>query len=294
MSWKTVSLAGIGLLGGSLGLALKRRGLAERVQGYVRREASVAECLERGVADVVTLDLAQAVSGADVVVLCTPLAQMRGLLERLLPSLAPGAIVTDVGSAKAGVVAELAPLCAARGVRFVGSHPMAGAEKMGVSAARADLFEGAACVVTPTAQSDPDAVDQVARLWRGVGGRVLELAPGIHDELVARCSHVPHVVAAHLVSLALGPGLPKELPMLCATGFRDTTRIASGSPEMWRDIAAANQPMIDRALAGLIEDLQLFRTRLAAGDSAAIERFFVEAKTRRDLWSAAGASLTPE
>lgn len=292
--WQKVTLVGIGLLGGSLGLALKRRGLAERVHGYVRRPASIAEGLACGVADAITLDLAEAVAGADLVVLCTPLAQMRGLVERMRPALAPGVIVTDVGSVKGLVVAELEPLCAASQAHFVGSHPMAGAEKMGVRAARADLFEGATCVTTPTAKSEPEAVRRVKALWHGVGGKVLELSPALHDELVARCSHLPHVVAAHLVNLALAPDLPKEQPLLCATGFRDTTRIASGSPEMWRDIAVANHPMIDRALGALIEDLQQFRQWLAHADGRALEEFFQTAKTRRDGWSAANASPSPE
>ena len=294
MQWQKVTLAGVGLLGGSLGLALKRRRLAGTVHGYVRREASIGECLDCGVADAVTLDLAQAVTGADLIVLCTPLAQMRSLVERMLPALTPGAILTDVGSVKGPLVAELEPLCARRGLHFVGSHPMAGAEKMGVSAARADLFDGATCVTTPTPQSQPEAAAKVRELWRNVGGRTLELSPDLHDELVARCSHLPHVVAAHLVNLVLRPGLPKAQPKLCATGFRDTTRVASGSPEMWRDIAMANRQMIGQTLETLIADLQRFRGMLHEQEGAAIEQFFQQAKTRRDSWAAGDVSTSPE
>ena len=171
---------------------------------------------------------------------------------------------------------------------------MAGAEKMGVSAARGDLFDGATCVTTSTPRSHPEAVAKVNELWRNVGGRTLELSPDLHDELVARCSHLPHVLAAHLVNLVLRPGLPKEQPKLCATGFRDTTRVASGSPEMWRDIAVANRESIGQALSSLIRDLQRFQGMLHQQDSAAIEQFFQQAKARRDEWAAADVSKSPE
>ncbi len=248
MHWPKITLVGVGLLGGSLGLAIRQRRLAGRVEGFVRRQATVAECRQFGVLDLATLDLAAAVKDADLVILCTPIAQMRALTEQLLPSLKRGAIVTDVGSVKGSVVQELEPLVSGAGAHFIGSHPMAGAEKMGVSAARADLFDQAICVVTPTPGSDAGCVRRLETFWADVGAKPLRLSPEIHDDLVSRSSHLPHVVAAELANYVLSPVHPKEQAMLCATGFRDTTRIASGSPEMWRDIALANRKNLARVL----------------------------------------------
>jgi len=290
-----MALVGVGLLGGSLGLAVKERRLVGRVTGYVRRAASVAECEKAGAVDKADTDLWRAVEKADLVVLCTPIAQMTELVTKMLPALKRGCIVTDVGSVKAGVVAELEPLVAGAGAHFIGSHPMAGAEKMGVAAARANLFDGAICAITPTAQSSPKMVAQLEELWKSVGGRPLRLSPELHDDLVSRSSHLPHVVAAELANYVLSPVHPREQGMLCANGFRDTTRIASGSPEMWRDIALSNRRNLARVLGVFIEDLQEFQLALENQDVKAIEEFFNQAKERRDAWCAqANASPSPE
>ena len=290
MHWQKMTLVGVGLLGGSLGLAVKQRRLAARVEGYVRRTASIGECDKLGVVDHATRDLARAVADADLVVLCTPLSQMRELVEKMLPALKPGAVVTDVGSVKGSVVDEVEPMIAGAGAHFVGSHPMAGGEKIGVSAARADLFERAVCLVTPTANSNKDAVKQVEKFWAALGGRVLKLAPALHDDLVSRASHLPHVVAAELANYILSPAHPPEQATVCANGFRDTTRVASGSPEMWRDIAIANQKNLSRVLGVFIEDLQEFRLALDNGDVKSVEEFFEQAKQRRDQWCGSGNS----
>jgi prephenate dehydrogenase len=294
MPWQKVAVIGVGLLGGSLGLALKERALAKQVVGYVRRLASVEECQKLGVVDLATRDLHEAVGGADLVVLCTPLAQMRELVQGLLPSLKPGVLVTDVGSVKASVVQQLSPIVQSRRAHFVGSHPMAGAEKMGASAARPDLFVNAACVVTPTEASDPLAVASIENLWKQVGARVMTLSPELHDEFVSRSSHLPHVVAAELANYVLSPAYPREQALLCATGFRDTTRIASGSPEMWRDIAMANRKNLARVLGVFIEDLQELQLALERADAKTITEFFEMAKDRRDQWCSQSASPSPE
>ena len=292
--WKKITLVGVGLLGGSLGMALRKRRLAGSVAGFVRRPASVVECEQLGAVTQATLDLQHAVAGAELIVLCTPIAQMRGLVEQMLPALKRGAIVTDVGSVKGSVVRDLEALVARAGAHFVGSHPMAGAERMGVAAARANLFEGAVCVVTPTRRSDPVAVRKVDQLWKSVGARLLSLTPKEHDDLVSRSSHLPHVVAAQLANLILGPGHPKEQGMLCANGFRDTTRIASGSPEMWRDIALANRKNLSQALAAFTSGLQGFRRALEKGDARAVAEFFEQARERRERWSKRADSPSPE
>ena len=292
--WQKISLIGVGLLGGSLGLAIRERKLASRVEGYVRRPVSVAECQSRGVLDLASNDLLQVVEGADLIIFCTPLSQMRELAEKMVPALKPGTIITDVGSVKGSVALDLEPLFAGAKTCFIGSHPMAGAEKMGVASARGDLFQGAVCVVTPTAQSSEKAVGAIEDLWRSVGSRVIRLTPDMHDDLVSRSSHLPHVVAAELANYVLSPANPKEQAQVCATGFRDTTRIASGSPEMWRDIALANRKNLGRVLGVFIEDLQEFQLALDQGDVRAVEEFFVKAKQRRDAWCGQNASPSPE
>ena len=293
--WEKITLVGVGLLGGSLGLAIKERKLAARVVGYVRRTASILECEGAGAVDKADTDLRRAVEDADLVVLCVPIAQMTALTSEMLPALKPGCIVTDVGSVKASVVAELEPLVAGTGAHFIGSHPMAGAEKMGVGAAQAGLFEGAICAITPTANAKPEAVASVETFWKAVGARPLRLSPDLHDDLVSRSSHLPHVVAAELANYVLSPAHPKEQGMLCANGFRDTTRIASSSPEMWRDIALANRKNLARVLGVFIEDLQEFQLALEKEDIKAIKEFFNQAKERRDDWCAqSSASPSPE
>ena len=290
VQWQKVTLVGVGLLGGSLGLAIKERKLAAKVDGFVRRSASIGECEKLGVVDRATGDLKQAVSDADLVILCTPIGRMIELTKEMLPALKKGAIVTDVGSVKGVVVNELEPLVAKAGGFFVGSHPMAGGEKMGVAAARGDLFVNSLCIVTPSHNSDAEAVEKVCEFWKSVGARLLTLAPGAHDDLVSRSSHLPHVVAAELANYVLSPAHPKEQAMVCANGFRDTTRIASGSPEMWRDIAIANRENLARVLGVFIEDLQEFRLALDNGDVKVIQEFFEKAKQRRDKWCGQGNS----
>lgn len=294
VQWKKVTLVGVGLLGGSLGQALQQRRLAGEVLGYVRRSASVKECLKAGAVDAATRDLLSAVTGAELVVLCTPISRMRLLVEQMLPALRPGAIVTDVGSVKGTVVRELEPLVAEAGAHFIGSHPMAGAEKMGVSAARPDLFVNAVCVVTPTRRSNRAALRKVEQFWKTVGCRVVRLTPEKHDALVSLSSHLPHLVAAHLVNLVLDPARRPEQALLCANGFRDTTRVASGSPEMWRDIALANRKNLLAAVEAFARELRRFRAVLKKRDARQIAEVFERAKQRRDHWLQSAPSGSPE
>jgi prephenate dehydrogenase len=292
--FRKITIIGVGLLGGSIGLAVRRRKLARQTAGFVRRTASLKDCERAGAVDFATTDLLAAIWGADLVVLCTPLAQMRSRVQEMLPALKRGAIVTDVGSVKVSVVRELESLVAKSGAHFVGSHPMAGSEKTGVNAACADLFADAVCVVTPTKKSNAAAVRKVEQFWKALGSRVLELTPEAHDALVSRSSHLPHLVAAALASHVLNPAHPKPQALLCASGFRDATRVASGSPEMWRDIALANRKNIGKSLDAFIADLKKFRRALAKTDAKAVATFFETAKQRRDDWCACCASPSPE
>ena len=294
MRFHNISVIGLGLLGGSLALAVKQRKVAARTQAYARREATVADARALGVADLVTSDLKEAVRGADLIVLCTPLSQMRMVAGQMRSHLQPGAIVTDVGSAKGMVVAELEPLLHEARAVFVGSHPMAGSEKIGLAAARANLFDNAICLVTPGNGTPPAAVAAVENFWRDVGACPMRMTPETHDDLVGRSSHLPHVVAAELANYVLSPAHPKEQAAVCATGFRDTTRIASGSPEMWRDIALANRKNLGRVLGVFIEDLQEFQIALERQDVTAVEEFFAKAKQRRDHWQAHASAPAAE
>jgi prephenate dehydrogenase len=199
-----------------------------------------------------------------------------------------------VGSVKAPVVHELEPLFSSAGAHFVGSHPMAGAEKMGVMAARANLFHNAVCVVTPGEGTSPEALRTVQTLWSSLGARLLTMTPMLHDQLASRSSHLAHVLASGLASYVLDPAHGPEQAMLCANGFRDTTRVASGSPEMWRDIALTNRSLLADALRDWLEELAQFQTALANSDAESILNFFERAKDRRDHWCAQSASPSPE
>jgi prephenate dehydrogenase len=294
MRWNKISLVGLGLMGGSLALAIKQGQLALKLHAYVRRAASVTEGTKMGIADLVTQNLEEAVHDADLVILCTPLSQMYPLTAQFWSHLKPGAVVTDVGSVKGSVVHELEPLVHAAAAHFVGSHPMAGSEKTGLAAAHADLFHNAICLVTPGTYASADAVEAVQNFWKAVGGCPIRMTPELHDDLVSRSSHLPHVVAAELANYVLSPAHPKEQGLVCANGFKDTTRIASGSTEMWRDIALANRKNLGRVLGVFIEDLQEFQLALEREDIQAVEEFFANAKQRRDQWRGHSPSTSPE
>lgn len=294
MLFKRTTLIGVGLLGGSLGRAMRERGLSGHVTGFVRRAGSIPECLQAGAVDTAVLDLEEAVHGADLVVLCTPLSQMAPLTRQFVPFLKRGCVLTDVGSVKGSVVKDLEKAVRKYPVHFVGSHPMAGSEKMGVAAARADLFQQAICVVTPTDQTPTRVTGRVERLWREVGSCVLRLSPAEHDRLVSRSSHLPHVLAAALTNLVLDAKQGKNQGRLCATGFRDTTRIASGSPEMWRDIALANRSNLSKVLADLAKSLNGFSRALKQQDEQAIYQFFERARSLREAWASGCKLQSPE
>lgn len=294
MLFHKITIAGVGLLGGSLGLAIQRRGLARVVDGLVRRTASISECEQSGAVNHATRDACRAAEGADLIVLCSSVARMREITEAMRPGFMPGVIVTDVGSVKHSVVEELEPIVSAGGGHFVGSHPMAGAEKTGLGSATAELFEQAVCVVTPTSRSSAMAVRKVEEFWKAVGAVVMRLTPEAHDDLVSRSSHLPHVVAAGLANYVLSPMHPREQARLCATGFRDTTRIASGPADMWRDIVLANRRNLSRVLGVFIEDLEELKHALDEGDAKTLEEYLESAKRRRDEWLRHPVSPSPE
>jgi prephenate dehydrogenase len=294
VQFRKITIIGVGLLGGSIGLAARKNRAAGEIAGFVRRKKTIADCEKFGATDFATTDLLAAVSDSDLIILCTPLAQMLSLTEQFLPALKTDAIVTDVGSVKADVVRGLESLIVKSGAHFIGSHPMAGAEKTGVAAARADLFQNATCVLTPTRKTNSAALKKLEKFWKSLGARVLKLPPEQHDLFASRTSHLPHVIAATLANHVLNPVNPKMQSQLCATGFRDMTRIASGSPEMWRDIALLNRKKLAKSLDAFISELKKFQHALKCADAKAISIFFETAKMRRDDWCASSASTSSE
>ena len=261
-----LAILGVGLIGGSLGLAARERGLARHVVGYARRTEVRDSALACGAVDTATDDLVAAVRRADCVFLATPLGVMRELCEQIAPHVRPDALVTDGGSVKGSVMRECAPLF--EGGNFVGGHPMAGSEKSGVSAARANLFEGATWALTPTLSTNPQATEQLVALIEAVGARPLTLSPDEHDNLVAVTSHLPHMTAAALVHrFAEARASHPEAVQLTAGGWRDSTRVAAGDTTMWRDITLANAPALLATLDGMMSELQSLRALIADGES---------------------------
>ena len=274
--WNQVTVVGVGLIGGSLGLALKKSGLARRVVGVGRRQASLDAAHRCGAADETTLDAAAGARGSDLVVLATPVGRFHDLAVRMAPALEPGAVVIDVGSTKDQVVADLERIVP-DGRTFVGCHPVAGSERRGVGSARADLFEGNLCVVTPTPRTPPHVLERVVDTWAGVGMTVRLMAPAEHDRLLAEVSHVVHIAAAALVA-----AISAEAEPLVGPGWTDTTRVASGDPAMWSDILVTNAAEIARALKKAEGILSQFRLALDRGDARRVEELLAAAQARRE------------
>ena len=274
MQPKRLSVLGVGLLGGSLGLAAKAHLTGCRVVGYAHRPATLEQAMKLGVIDEGYEDPARAVQGADLIVLCTPVSLLPDILSRIAPALDAQAVVTDVGSTKATLVRS-----AERrhpNVRFVGSHPMAGSEKRGVQFAHADLFQRAVCITTPTNRTDPDALERVETFWRRVGMTVVRRTPEDHDRLICDASHLPHAVAAALVTLQQDDALE-----LVGKGFLDATRIAGGDGGLWRDILLDNRQNLATSIDRLRGTLDELRAMLHPDKADALQAWLDRAADRR-------------
>src|SRR6059036_228471 len=272
-----LTIAGVGLVGGSLAAAARAAGLAGEVVGFGRTEANLRLALERGLADRVTRDPAAAVAGADAIVLAAPVGACAALAAAFRPHARAGALLTDVGSVKQTLVAELEAAWAGVGP-VVGAHPIAGSEASGAGAARADLFRGRRCILTPTPATDRAALARVRALWEGVGAVVEEMPAALHDEILARVSHLPHLAAYALVA-AFGETRVAGRRVLdyAGSGYRDTTRIAASRPELWRDIALANRAALRGALVEFRAALDRLEGLVVAGDGDALEAAFAAA-----------------
>ena len=269
------TIVGVGLIGGSLGLALKGRGLAAEVIGVGYRGATLERARQCGAIDRWTLDVAEGVSGADAVVLCTPVGLVVEKAAEALPVMKPGSILTDVASTKAIITSKVEAILP-RGIAFVPAHPMAGSEKRGNDSARADLFEGGRVILTPTDRTPDDAVTAVRAMWEAVGASVETLDVHEHDRIVAEISHLPHLVAPAILNTADQSSLP-----YAATGMKDTTRIAASDVKLWIDIFKDNRPNLLEGLRKFGVELDAIRDALDRADWDALAAILDRARGRR-------------
>ncbi len=273
--FETVAIVGVGLIGGSIGLAMRERKLARQIIGIGRSEEKLATARRLGAIDAGTTVLAHGVEDAKLVIVCTPVDTIANFVSQAEAALGNRSLITDAGSTKAEVVQAVeANLIDRRdGPRFVGSHPLAGDHRTGVDAARSDLLEGRKVVVTPTARTHRAAALEISAFWQDLGATVVTMSPAEHDHALAATSHLPHLIAS-----ALALATPKELLPLAASGWRDTTRVASGDPEMWRAIFATNRQEVLDALKRFEQWTGEIRENLALGNDERLLRLLERAK----------------
>lgn len=284
MAAPTLAIIGLGLIGGSVAASLRAVRAPWRLRAADRRRGSLEAALRRGLVDETAASPVEAVRGADLVLLATPVGAIRALLDTLAPHLAPGQLVTDVGSTKASIVDHAGRVLPA-GVAFVGGHPVAGTERSGVEAAVEGLFEGRRCILTPVAATPREALEAVTGLWSSLGAQVSFLAPDVHDRLFARLSHVPNLAAYALVNAVVGGLEPAELE-LGGGALRDVTRVAQSPPSLWRDVCLENREAVLAALAEFQGELLRLRDAVAAGDGQGLESFLQRASdARASLWT---------
>jgi prephenate dehydrogenase len=284
MLFEKVAVVGVGLIGGSFGLALKAARRCAHVAGAGRGAANLQAALARGAIDSIEADAAAAARGADLVLVAAPVAQFENIFLAIGPHLAPHGLVMDAGSTKRDVVAAARRGLGAKIAQFVPAHPIAGAEKSGAGAASAELFRGKRVVLTPLAENPPEALERAAAAWDACGARVSRMSPEEHDGVFAAVSHLPHLLAYALVSELAGREDAARLFGYAAGGFRDFTRIASSHPEMWRDICLANGDRLLQELLLYEEKLREIGKILASRDAAALEKLFSEARVARERW----------
>ncbi len=273
---RVLAIMGVGLLGGSVAAAARARGVASRIIGIGRNADRLKSAVDAGIIDAYLTDVRTGEADWNFVVVGTPVDQIATDVRSIAAVSRPGTIITDVGSVKAPICRDVGHLPDGQ-VHFVGSHPMAGSEKRGYEASRADLFVGRVTVVTPNTDTQASAVDSVRRFWESLGSLVVTMNAEAHDRAVATTSHVPHVAAAAVASI-----LKPEQRQLAATGFRDTTRIASGDPEIWVPILLGNSAAVLAGLSELTDSLQSFKKALQEGDAERLRDLLQNGKTSRD------------
>lgn len=276
-----LALIGVGLIGGSFAAALRASGEVDEVVGFDHDPDALRKGLAAGILDRTATSLVEAVSATDLVVLAVPVGAMRPALAAIAGQLPPGALVTDVGSTKVSVIADAQATLGGAFPRFVPAHPIAGGERPGVEHADPRLFQDRLAITTPVTDTDPGALATVERLWRSVGARLERISPDVHDRIFAAVSHLPHVLAFALVEMiARSPDADAKFAHAGA-GFRDFTRIAASSPQMWRDVCLANRVALTDALESYRGKLEELQHVIASGDGAALERLFRVASDAR-------------
>lgn len=286
---KKIVICGVGLIGGSFAAALRKAGAVEEIVGFGRTASSLARSKELGLIDRISTSFEEALRDADLVLLAAPVAQTESILSAIKPWLQPQTVVTDAGSIKGEVAAAAARALGEKIVQFVPGHPIAGREATGPDAAMADLYVGKKVVLTPLPENTLAHIERVAEAWQQCGAVIHKLSVEEHDAVFAAVSHLPHLLAYALVDDIASKPHADLLFQYAASGFRDFTRIAGSSPEMWRDISLANQPAILNELDAYIAQLTRFRSLLAQKDGAAMETMFANAQRARNEWANSGA-----
>ncbi len=275
---------GVGLIGGSVALALKKAGMRTHIVGVGRNQDALETALELGVIDVASSDITSAVQDADLILIATPVAQTPSILAAIEPYLGAQTVITDAGSTKSDVLAYAQDVLAEKSSQFVGGHPIAGAEKSGVTAAMADLYINKNVVLTPSADTSLHALALTKELWQTCGANVSQMTAEMHDSIFAAVSHLPHLLAFALVDDIASRPNAAQLFGFAASGFRDFTRIAGSHPEMWRDISLANKQALLNELDAYETELSTLKTMLKNDDSAGLQALFERASIARNAW----------
>lgn len=277
-----LTIIGVGLIGGSLARALRKAGVVNEIVGCGRNEGALRRAVEIGVIDRYTLDMAQAVRGADMIVIAVPVGSMGEVFRIIVPVLDNQAVITDVGSTKGSVVEAALNACGTVPINFVPGHPIAGTERSGVEASFAELYQRRRVILTPLPETNPEAVAKVHAMWQAAGAEVESMAVQHHDEILAATSHLPHILAFGLVDSLARMEDTREIFRYAAGGFRDFTRIASSDPQMWTDICLANRTALLQMLGHFAEDLAGINEAIDKGDGEHLLKVFRRAKAARD------------
>ena len=274
--FRKVTIVGVGLMGGSLGMAIKKNKLAKEVVGLSKKQSTIVTAIKKKAIDVGYLDVKKAVNNADLVVLAAPVESIIKLMSAVNPYIKRNCIVTDIGSVKASIVAASDKLLTSTNC-FVGSHPIVGSEKKGVDYATADLYNDSLCIMTPVDKTNKGAKERVKSLWTKIGAKVKYLPPDEHDTILSYISHLPHLVASGLINT-----VPKEFLQYASSGLRDTTRVAASSPQMWNDICLSNDKNVIKSLDELVKSLSDFRAAIISRNQKKLTEYFTRAKEKRD------------
>src|SRR3989338_8294647 len=266
MTFKRITIIGLGLIGGSLALAIKEKKLAEEIVGVSRRRSTIDRAIKNKIVDSATLDLKDGVKDSDLVVIAAPVLKIVDIAKHITPFLKKGAILTDAGSTKRCIVANIEKI-GFKGADFIGSHPIAGSEKSGIKSADKDLFKNACCILTKSNYTNPKAIGKVKKFWENLGIEVIIMRPQMHDKALSKISHLPHAVSASLVN-----SVGQSRLDLAAGGFKDATRVASGEPELWRDIFLTNKDNLIKDIGILKKELNKVEAALRNNDQAGLLR----------------------